>query len=105
MLVGFELTPQKPSELATDSLGACTVAKLMFEIAKDHAEQVTLVSDDDIRNVQLHLWHEMQLVTEPGSGAAALAALLSDAYQPEKDEHVVVCGAITPMDVLGQLLT
>lgn len=96
----------KPSGLATDSLGASTVGKLMFEIAKDHIAQVTLISDDDIRNAQRHLWREMQLVTEPG-GAAAFAALLSGAYKPEKDERVgvVVCGANTSMDVFGQLFT
>jgi threonine dehydratase len=96
----------KPSGLATDSLGASTVGKLMFEIAKDHIAQVTLISDDDIRNAQRHLWREMQLVTEPG-GAAAFAALLSGAYRPEKDERVgvVVCGANTSMDVFGQLFT
>lgn len=96
----------KPSGLATDSLGASTVGKLMFEIAKDHVAQVTLISDDDIRNAQRHLWREMQLVTEPG-GAAAFAALLSGAYKPEKDERVgvVVCGANTSMDVFGQLFT
>ena len=96
----------KPSGLATDSLGASTVGKLMFEIAKDHIAQVTLISDDDIRNAQRHLWREMQLVTEPG-GAAAFAALLSGAYKPEKDERVgvVVCGANTSMDVFGQLFS
>ena len=96
----------KPSGLATDSLGASTVGKLMFEIAKDHIAQVTLISDDDIRNAQRHLWREMQLVTEPG-GAAAFAALLSGAYKPQKGERVgvVVCGANTSMDVFGQLFT
>ena len=96
----------KPSGLATDSLGASTVGKLMFEIARDHIAQVTLISDDDIRNAQRHLWREMQLVTEPG-GAAAFAALLSGAYKPEKDERVgvVVCGANTSMEVFGQLFS
>ena len=96
----------KPSGLATDSLGASTVGKLMFEIARDHIAQVTLISDDDIRNAQRHLWREMQLVTEPG-GAAAFAALLSGAYKPQKGERVgvVVCGANTSMDVFGQLFT
>lgn len=96
----------RPSGLAADSLGASTVGKLMFEIAKDHIAQVTLISDDDIRNAQRHLWREMQLVTEPG-GAAAFAALLSGAYKPEKGERVgvVVCGANTSMEVFGQLFT
>ena len=98
--------PVKTSGLAADSLGATTVGRLMFEIAKDHITQVALVTDDDIRNAQRKLWREMQLVTEPG-GAAAFAALLSGAYRPEKDERVgiVVCGANTSMDVFGQLFS
>lgn len=96
----------KPSGLATDSLGASMVGKLMFDIARHHIAEVTLVSDDDIRDAQRHVWREMQLVTEPG-GAAAFAALLSGAYRPEKDERVgvVVCGANTAMDVFGQLFS
>lgn len=96
----------KPSGLATDSLGASMVGKLMFDIARDHIATVALVSDDDIRNAQRHLWRDMQLVTEPG-GAAAFATLLSGAYRPERDERVgvVVCGANTSMDVFGQLFS
>lgn len=96
----------KPSGLATDSLGASMVGKLMFDIARHHIAEVALVSDDDIRNAQRHLWREMQIVTEPG-GATALAALLSGAYRPEKGERVgvVVCGANTSMDVFGQLFS
>lgn len=105
-LAAGERVQVKPSGLATDSLGASMVGRLMFEIAKDHIAEVALVSDDDIRTAQRHLWREMQLVTEPG-GAAAFAALLSGAYKPEKDERVavVVCGANTSMDVFGQLFS
>lgn len=105
-LAAGERVAVKPSGLATDSLGASTVGKLMFDIAKHHIASVALVSDDDIRTAQRHLWREMQLVTEPG-GAAAFAALLSGAYVPEKDERVgiVVCGANTAMDVFAQLVS
>jgi threonine dehydratase len=101
-----ERVPVKTSGLAADSLGATTVGKLMFEIAKAHVPQVALVTDDDIRAAQRKLWREMQLVTEPG-GAAAFAALLSGAYRPEKDERVgvVVCGANTSMEAFGQLFS
>ena len=94
----------KASGLATDSLGATTVGKLMFEIARDHVADVVLVSDDDIREAQRRLWREQQLVTEPG-GAAAFAALLSGAYRPERDERVgvIICGANTSMGVFGKL--
>jgi threonine dehydratase len=96
--------PVKTSGLAADSLGATTVGRLMFDIARHHVSGVVLISDEDIRNAQRKLWREMQLVTEPG-GAAAFAALLSGAYKPEKDERVgvVVCGANTSMDAFSQL--
>lgn len=105
-LAAGERVTVKPSGLAADSLGASMVGRLMFDIARHHIAEVALVSDDDIRNAQRHLWREMQLVTEPG-GAAAFAALLSGAYRPEKDERVgiVVCGANTSMDVFGQLFS
>ena len=105
-LAAGERVAVKPSGLATDSLGATTVGRLMFEIAKDHVSQVVLVSDDDIRNAQRKLWRDTQLVTEPG-GATAFAALLSGAYKPQTDERVgvVVCGANTSMDVFGQLFS
>ncbi len=103
-LAAGERVPVRTSGLAADSLGATTVGKLMFDIAKDHISSVALVSDDDIRNAQRKLWREMQLVTEPG-GAAAFAALLSGAYRPEKDERVgvIVCGANTSPEVFSQL--
>ena len=105
-LAAGERVPVRTSGLAADSLGATTVGKLMFDIARDHIAGVVLVSDDDIRDAQRKLWREMQLVTEPG-GAAAFAALLNGAYTPEKDERVgvVVCGANTSMDVFGQLFS
>ena len=105
-LAAGERVAVKPSGLATDSLGATTVGRLMFEIAKDHVSQVVLVSDDDIRNAQRKLWRDMQLVTEPG-GAAAFAALLSGAYKPARDERVgvVICGANTSMDAFAKLFS
>ena len=105
-LIAGERVPVKTSGLAADSLGATTVGKLMFDIAKDHVAKVVLVSDDDIRNAQRMLWRELQLVTEPG-GAAAFAALLSGAYTPEEGERVgvVVCGANTSLEAFGQLFS
>jgi threonine dehydratase len=103
-LAAGERVAVKPAGVAADSLGASTVGRLMFEIARDHIPEVALVSDDDIRDAQRRLWLDQQLVTEPG-GAAAFAALLSGAYKPEKDERVgvVICGANTTMDAFGKL--
>ncbi len=94
-----------PSGVAIDSLGAKSAGTLMFPIAQAHVSHVALVSDDAIREAQRHLWRNLQLVTEPGGGAA-FAALLSGAYRPEKDERigVIVCGGNTTMDAFGQLL-
>ncbi len=55
-----------------------------------------LVPDEAIRRAQALLWDRLRIVTEPG-GAAALAALVSGAYVPAKDERVcvLVCGGNT----------
>lgn len=94
----------KPHGVAVDSLGASSAGSLMFPIAQAHVDHVALVTDEAIREAQRHLWRTAQLVTEPG-GAAALGALLSGAYKPEKDERVgvVVCGANTDMTSFGKL--
>jgi threonine dehydratase len=95
-----------PSGVAVDSLGASFAGSLMFPIAQRHIDHVALVGDEDISAAQRHLWQNLQLVTEPG-GAAALAALLSGTYKPEKDERVgvLLCGANTTMDAFGKLFT
>ena len=105
-LAAGERVAVTPSGLAVDSLGSSTVGHLMVDIAREHIAGVALVSDDDIRAAQRHLWLNQQLVTEPG-GAAAFAALLSGAYRPEPDERVgvVVCGANTSMEAFGKLFT
>lgn len=68
----------------------------MFPIAQAWVDRVVLVSDDAIRKAQLALWEKLRIVAEPG-GAAALAAILSKAYQPASDERVgiLVCGGNT----------
>lgn len=79
--------------LAADSLGAKRVGDLMFAVARKHIERVVLIPDDAIRTAQRTLWDALRIAAEPG-GAAALAALLSGAYLPAKDERVgvLVCG-------------
>ncbi len=53
-----------------------------------------LVADAAIVEAQRRLWRDIAIVAEPG-GAAAFAALVSGAYQPETGERVgvLVCGA------------
>jgi threonine dehydratase len=61
-----------------------------------------MVEDTSIRAAQLRLWNELRIIAEP-AGAAALAALTSEAYRPEKDERVAVmiCGSNTDPSMLA----
>jgi threonine dehydratase len=68
----------------------------MFPIAQRFVHEVVLVEDDAIRAAQKTLWDRLRIVAEPG-GAAAVAALLSSRYRPDRGERVavVLCGANT----------
>ena len=82
--------------IAADSLAPRRVGELMFPIAQAYVDRVVLVSDAAIRAAQNALWSTMRLVAEPG-GAAALAGILSGAYEPGAGERVgvVISGANT----------
>ncbi|MCI0443099.1 threonine/serine dehydratase [bacterium] len=82
--------------VAADSLAPKRVGELMFPIVKKYVSNVALVSDDAIVQTQKFLWDRLRIVAEPG-GAAALSALLSKQYVPQKSERigVVVCGGNT----------
>jgi threonine dehydratase len=82
--------------IAADSLAPKRVGELMFPIAQAYVNRVALVADDAIQSTQRVLWNTLRIVAEPG-GAAALAALLSGRYRPEKGERVgvLVCGGNT----------
>jgi threonine dehydratase len=82
--------------VAADSLAPKRVGELMFPIAKKYVSNVALVSDDAIVQAQQFLWDRLRIVAEPG-GAAALSALLTKQYVPQKGERigVVVCGGNT----------
>lgn len=95
--------PVDVKSLAADSLGARTVGRLAFDIAKDAVDHVALVDDEAIRHAQQILWRDFRIMSEPG-GAAALAALLSGVYKPKKGEHigVLLCGAnVDPSTVVS----
>ncbi len=81
---------------AADSLGARRAGEIGFALARLFVEAVILVSDDAIREAQRRLWRDARVIAEPG-GAAAVAAITSGAYRPERGERVVAlaCGANT----------
>ncbi len=90
--------------IAADSLGATKVGTLMFPLAQQYISQSVVVDDQKIADAQALLWKETQLAVEPG-GATALAALLSGAYRPKKDERVgvLLCGGnISQLPVLPE---
>ena len=81
---------------AADSLAPARIGELVFPVLRDHLDRALLVSDDDIRTAQAALWNVCRVVAEPG-GSAAVASLLSRAYQPAPGERVaiIVSGANT----------
>jgi threonine dehydratase len=95
--------PVDVSGLAIDSLGARQAGDVTYRVCADAGVRGITVTDEAIRSTQRALWSALRLVVEPG-GAAALAALLSGAYEPGSGEHVVaiVCGAnCDPSTVTG----
>jgi len=82
--------------IAADSLAPRRVGELMLPIAQAYVQGVVLVSDAAIVAAQQALWSTLRLVAEPG-GAAALAGVLSGAYEPTSGERVgvVISGANT----------
>jgi threonine dehydratase len=75
--------------LAADSLAPRRVGERVYPIVAKYARQTVLVTDDAIAKAQATLWRALRIVAEPG-GAAAFAAILSEAYTPAAGERVAV---------------
>lgn len=93
------LTQGEPVEvevggIAANALGARKIGQIGFKLAQKTQTQTVLVSDKAIETAQIALWQELRQLVEP-AGAAALAAVMSGAYQPAKGERiaVLVCGS------------
>jgi threonine dehydratase len=93
------------NSVAADSLGARNVMARVFETASRHVDRVVLVPDAAITEAQRRLWLGLRIAAEPG-GAAALAALISGAYRPERGERVGVltCGANVDLASLAGMI-
>ena len=80
--------------IAANALGASKIGQICFDLARNKGVDSVLVPDEAIADAQRQLWQKHRQWVEP-AGAAALAAILSGAYSPEKDERVavLVCGA------------
>lgn len=92
------------SSIAADSLGATSVGALNHAICARYVDRVALVSEHAIREAMIRLWNDFRIAAEPG-GATALAALISRAYLPEKDERVgvLVCGGNVDPALLAEI--
>jgi threonine dehydratase len=90
------------SGVAADSLGATRLGDIAYAVATRAGVGSVLVDDDDIIAARRLLWDSYRLAVEHGT-AAALAALLTGAYQPREGERVavVLCGANTDVTDLG----
>ena len=84
------------SGVAADSLGSSRVGDIPWQILSELVDEAVTVPDSAIVEARQRLWDEIRVVAESG-GAAALAALTSGAYTPQKGERVavIVCGANT----------
>jgi threonine dehydratase len=89
------------SGIAANALGARRIGQICFDLATRYDIKSHLVSDAAITNAQAMLWRSMRQLVEP-SGAAALAALLCQAYEPAPSERlaVLVCGGNIAPDPL-----
>jgi len=87
--------------IAADSLGARAAGPLAYEIIKQAAPTVVLVTDAAITQAQRTLWSNFRIAAEPG-GSAAFAALESRAYPPTPNERVgiLLCGANVDLTTL-----
>jgi threonine dehydratase len=86
------------SGIAADSLGATRLGDIAYVVATRTGAGSVLVGDGDIIAARKLLWEHHRQVVEYG-GAAAVAALLSGAYEPREGERiaVVLCGANTDL--------
>ena len=67
-----------------------------FELIQKYVDDIVLVKDSDMERAARWLWDEFAIATEL-SGAAAVAALMTGAVEPEANTTVcaIVCGAGT----------
>jgi len=87
-------TTVEVSGIAANALGAKQVGKICYDLAQRTGTKTVNVKDESILKAQLLLWEKLRQLVEP-AGAAALAALISGAYVPQKGERmaVLLCGA------------
>jgi len=88
--------PRSIERVATiaDSLGAPYAMPITFELCRRNVDELTLITDEDMRAAMRLMQRECKLAVEP-AGAAALAALLGPLRPKLRGRRVglIVCGA------------
>jgi len=81
-------------ETKANTLAPRASEQVNFDIIRDYVEDIVLVDDGAMVDAARWLWFEFGIAAEL-SGAAAIAALMTDAYRPAPGENVVaiICGA------------
>ena len=66
----------------------------IFEIVRQHVDDVILVTDEEMADGRPWLWFEMGIAADL-SGAASIAALMTGKFRAAAGSHVcaLVCGA------------
>ena len=86
-----------------DGLRAPAPGRLPFEIAKRYVDEVVTVDDDALRDAMILLFERLKIVVEP-SGAAGVAALLSQRIAtPGLKVGVVISGGNIGADAFSAL--
>lgn len=81
---------------AAGTLAPRTSSPINFDIIRQYVDDIVLVTDEEMREAAQWLWFELGIAAEL-SGAAAVAAVLSDRVQfaPHQKVCALVCGAGT----------
>jgi threonine dehydratase len=102
-----ENSPQSIDAIRTiaDSLGAPRCEPYSFALNRKYADEVVLISDDQIRDGMRMLFRAAKLVTEP-AGAASMAALMYPLRSRLEGKNVglIVCGANISAEAFSQHL-
>lgn len=87
------------SGVAAGSLGGPRLGEVSWQVIEQRVADAIVLTDADVIAAGRTLWETLRLIVEPGA-AAAMAALTSGAYRPEKDEKVgvLLCGGNADMD-------
>ncbi|HEY0300379.1 MAG TPA: pyridoxal-phosphate dependent enzyme [Rhizomicrobium sp.] len=94
-------TPQEIAKIDTiaDSLGSPTALPYSFGLCRKFADEIVLVTDDQLRWGMKLLFEEMKLVAEPAAAAATVAILgpLRERLRGKR-VGVIVCGSNIDLD-------